>query len=62
MEACVSEIAYCLDVLEADGVTLLTSYDGKYLGHPSCVPSGTSWIAEQRSYSYIQQPISTLER
>ena len=38
MEACVSEIAYCLDVLEADGVTLLTSYDGKYLGHPVLRP------------------------
>ena len=34
VESCIDEIAHAFDNLRADGVTLLTSYGGRYLGHP----------------------------
>jgi len=38
VKACMDEIAHSFDVLKAEGVTLLTSYSGKYLGHPDFRP------------------------
>ncbi|KFA69547.1 hypothetical protein S40285_07281 [Stachybotrys chlorohalonatus IBT 40285] len=34
----IEEARYVLDNLGADGVTLFTSYEGRYLGHPDFVP------------------------
>jgi 6-methylsalicylate decarboxylase len=37
-EASLHEIEYACGVLKADGITLLTSYDDKWLGHPDYQP------------------------
>ena len=37
-QACIDEIQYSIETLRADGVNLLTSYGGKYLGHPDFQP------------------------
>ena len=38
IDACLTEIAYAMDTLGADGVQLMTSYDNKWPGHPDFDP------------------------
>ncbi|KAH6639125.1 hypothetical protein C7974DRAFT_449044 [Boeremia exigua] len=38
LDACLEEVRYSFDVLKADGITLLSSYDDKYLGHEDFQP------------------------
>src|SRR6266850_954967 len=54
VEAAAEETAYALDVLQLDGVSAITSFGGRYLGHASFDP----WFAEmnRRSATLFAHP------
>src|SRR6266404_2508991 len=54
VDAAAEETAYALDVLELDGVSAITSFGGRYLGHASFDP----WFAEmnRRSTTLFAHP------
>jgi len=57
-DAC-EEVAYALDVLKLDGVSLFTSYDGQFLGQPSFDPVMAALDAKGSVAFVIEYPFDT---
>ena len=49
-----------MDVLKADGITLLTSYGGKYLGHPD-FQEIWSEMNKRAAVNFIHPGLETME-
>ena len=61
IDAALSETAYALDELKLDGITLLTSVDDKYIGHPYFEPLYAE-LNRRRAVVFIHPLLSTRHR